>query len=83
MYNEMAGLCPLYVSVSEHEVCLDENKEVIDKADFLQRMQAVLNGLVAGRRRLKFTPTCTQFRISKHLIIISHPLALSGQECRC
>ena len=32
VYNDMTGLCPLYVSVSEHEVCLDENKEVVDKA---------------------------------------------------
>mmetsp|Transcript_55849 Transcript_55849/g.104773 ORF Transcript_55849/g.104773 Transcript_55849/m.104773 type:complete len:413 (-) Transcript_55849:72-1310(-) len=32
LYNEMKGLCPLYVSVSEHEVCLDENRELVEKA---------------------------------------------------
>ncbi|CAE7412555.1 est [Symbiodinium pilosum] len=30
--NDMTGLCPLYVSVSEHEVCLDENNELVEKA---------------------------------------------------
>ena len=45
VYNEMAGLCPLYVSVSEHEVCLDEDKEVIDKADFLRDVLRDVDGI--------------------------------------
>lgn len=30
--NEMHGLCPLYISVSKHEVCVDENHELVQKA---------------------------------------------------
>lgn len=30
--NDMKGLCPLYISVSKHEVCIDENYELIQKA---------------------------------------------------
>jgi len=32
LYNDMKGLCPLYISVSKHEVCIDENRELAQKA---------------------------------------------------
>lgn len=32
--NEMDGLCPLYISVSKHEVCVDENMELVQKAGY-------------------------------------------------
>ena len=60
VYNDMTGLCPLYVSVSDHEVCLDENKELIDKAGLcvntvkVQAARAPLAGEHSHSRR-----TCT------------------------